>query len=73
MDFLLFFISYTRKEREKAEDIDFVIPKNDKEKPECIYSVENFENGKYNYRKVFKTINKSKSLKEEEIKYYFEF
>lgn len=73
MDFLFFFISYTRKERENPEVIDFVIPENDKEKPECIYSFENFENDKYNYWKVFKAVNKSKSLKEEEIKYYFEF
>ena len=70
MDFIYFFISYPRKEREKDEDIDFVVPDNDEEKPECVYSDDNYENGIHNYRKIFKAINKSK---EKETKYYFEF
>ena len=36
MDFLYFFISYQRKEKENSEDIDFIVPDNAQEKPECI-------------------------------------
>ena len=72
MDFIYFFISYPRKETENPEDIDFIVPDNDKEKPECIYTFDDFENGTHNYRKIFKTINKSKNSKKKETKYYFE-
>ena len=73
MEFIYFFISYSRKERENREDIEFVVPDNDKETPECIISIENYENKAYNYKKIFRAINKSKTSKKKEIKYYFEF
>lgn len=34
MDYIYFFISYRKKDKENAENIDFRVPYNDKEKPE---------------------------------------
>ena len=62
---LYFFISYPRKKRDNANDIVFVVPENKNQKPECIYTDENYDNQIYYYKKIFK-VNKLK-------KYYFEF
>ena len=70
MEFLYFFISYSRKEREDPEAITFVCPENDDEKPECIYSEQLYEKNSYSYRKVYKAIKKSS---EKEGQFYFEF
>ena len=70
MEFLYFFISYSRKEREDPEEITFVNPENDDEKPECIYSEQLYEKNSYSYRKVYKAIKKSS---EKEGQFYFEF
>ena len=73
MSFIYFFISYPRKERVNDEDIDFVVPDNESEKPECIYNDEKYENGCYYYKKIYKVIKNSKSANVKEIDYYYEF
>jgi len=55
---LYFFITYQRSKRDYDNDIVFVVPENNNQKPECIYTDENYENQQYYYKKVFK-INKS--------------
>ena len=59
---IYFFISYPRKKRENRDDIVFVLPENDNEKPHHIYVDENFQKGIYFYMKVFKA-KKSKEKK----------
>ena len=66
---LYFFISYPRKKRENTEDIIFVKPEDDNEKPQCIYVEDNYQNQIYFYMKIFKV----KKTKKKDKQYCFEF
>ena len=66
---LYFFISYPRKKREIAEDIIFVMPEDDNEKPQCIYVDDNYQNQIYFYMKIFKV----KKTKKKDKQYCFIF
>lgn len=66
-----FFVYYPRNEKEK--EIKFVEPEEKAQKPECIYSLEDLENGIFYYKKIFKaTPKKSKSKKSTSCHYVFE-
>jgi hypothetical protein len=69
---LYFFITYFRKQKENANDIDFVVPENNENKPECIYIDEQYENQLYYYNKIFK-VSKSAGKGKKGNNYYFEF
>ena len=73
---LYFFIYYPRTQRETETDINFILPVNKTECPECIYSKEKYdgkENKKYyNYKKIYKIIKSTKKGNDEN-KYHFEF
>ena len=71
-DFIYFFIFYPRFQKENVNDIDFVIPENKSERPECIYSNEKYEDKIYYYKKIFK-IKKTKGKGKKGNDYYFEF
>ena len=51
---LYFFITYSLNNQENENDFNCIKTKNKDQNIECIYSVENFENGMYYYKKVFK-------------------
>jgi hypothetical protein len=69
MTSLYFFISYQRTKKDDNNEIFFVEPKSENQKPECIYIDENYENQIYYYKRIFK-VDKSKGKNK---KYYFEF
>ena len=56
---LYFFISYERlkKDNDNDNDIVFVVPENNNQKLECVFTDEIYDNQKYNYKKIFK-VNK---------------
>lgn len=59
------FAYYQRNEKESDNDIEFVVPEDKNQKPECIYSSEDFENGSFYYKKIFKvTPTETKGKKE---------
>ena len=74
--YLYFFIYYPRTQRETETDINFILPVNKSECPECIYSKEKYdgkENKKYyNYKKIYKVIKSTKKGNDAN-KYHFEF
>ena len=47
-----FFVYYPRTQKETENDIDFVVPKEVEQRPECIYSVETYSNGIHYYKKI---------------------
>ena len=51
-----FFLYYPRNEKEK--DIEFVDPKEKTAQPDCIFSLEEEENGIFHYKKIFKATAK---------------
>ena len=53
---IFFFISYSTEIKESPDDIIFLELQNDYQKPQCIYLIENYENNKYFYIKIFKLI-----------------
>ena len=59
-NFIYFFIYYPLSKREASGDIYFIKPEKKSKIPICIYKDEIFENNKYYYKKIFKTI---KSIK----------
>ena len=75
MDFLYFFAYYWSNQKEKSKDVNFIVPENNNDKPECIYSIEDpYVNKKFYYKKIFKIIKPTpKEKKKKSNKYYFEF
>lgn len=71
-NFIYFFISYPRTKKENTSDINFVVPENKEQKPECIYSDEIYENKTYYYKMVFK-VSKSVAKGKKASNFYFEF
>jgi len=69
---LYFFISYPRKDKEKADNIYFTEPKDENNIPKCIYMDEIYYNRVYYYKKIF-MINKSAGKGKWSNKFYFEF
>ena len=69
---LYFFISYPRKDKEKADDIYFTEPKDENKIPKCIYMDEIYDNRVYYYKKIF-MINKPAGKGKWSNKFYFEF
>ena len=68
-----FFVYYPRYEKEKENDVEFVEPKEKEQKPECIFSLEEFENGIFYYKKIFKvTPKETKGKKSTSCYYVFE-
>ena len=66
-----FFLYYPRNEKEK--DIEFVDPKEKTAQPDCIFSLEEEENGIFHYKKIFKaTPKESKGKKSTSCHYEFE-
>ena len=66
---IYFFISYQRKEKENANDIEFIVHEKKNQIPSCIYKEESYKNQLYNYNKVFKV----KSNEKNNNNYHFEF
>ena len=71
-NFIYFFIYYPLAEKEQSGDIYFMEPKEKSQIPICIYTDEIFENNKYYYKKIFKTI-KSINQKNKSSHYYYKF
>ena len=73
-NFLYFFITYTRKKKEEANDIDFVDPEKSELKPECIYLDEQYKDEEqlFYYNKIFK-VSKSSGKGKKRNNFYFEF
>ena len=71
-DSIYFYISYTRKQRENSEDIEFIEPAKKNEKPECINTKVDMENNYYYYSKIYK-VNKLAGKGEKGNNYYFEY
>ena len=71
-NFIYFFIYYPLVEKERSGDIYFMEPKEKSQIPICIYTDEIFENNKYYYKKIFKTI-KSINQKNKSSHYYYKF
>ena len=69
---LYFFITYTRKQKENSEDVEFIVSDNKSQKPECIFVDEKYENQKYYYNKVFK-VDKSMGKGKKKNNFNFEF
>ena len=69
---LYFFITYTRKQKENSEDVEFIVPENKSQKPECIFVDEKYQNQKYIYNKVFK-VDKSMGKGKKKNNFNFEF
>ena len=69
---LYLFITYSIKNQENAKDFNCIKTRDNDQKLECIYSIENFENGMYFYKKVFK-INKSNEKEKKLNKYLIIF
>ena len=68
-----FFVYYPRYEKEKENDVEFVEPKEKEQTPECIFSLEEFENGIFYYKKIFKvTPKETKGKKSTSCYYVFE-
>ena len=72
MEFLYFYISYSKTKQENISDIKFVVPEKKEQKPECISSEEIYDKKSYNYKKIFK-VNKSAAKGKKATNYYFEF
>ena len=71
-NFIYFFIYYPLAEKEQLGDIYFMEPKEKSQIPICIYTDEIFENNKYYYKKIFKTI-KSINQNNKSSHYYYKF
>ena len=69
---LYFFITYTRKQKENSEDVEFIVSDNKSQKPECLFVDEKYENQKYYYNKVFK-VDKSMGKGKKKNNFNFEF
>ena len=69
---LYFFVTYTSKKKENEKDINFLVPENSLQKPECIHIEEEYKNQTFYYEKIFK-VNKSKGKGKKANNYYFEF
>lgn len=69
---LYFFITYTRKQKENSDDVEFIVPENKSQKPECIFVDEKYQNQKYIYNKVFK-VDKSMGKGKKKNIFNFEF
>ena len=69
--FLYFFISYSRRYKEKSDDIIFVYPENNELHPMLIYVEEQYKDNLFYYKKIFKVIKSGKGKKRND--YYFEF
>ena len=68
-----FFLYYPRNEKEKEKDIEFVEPEEKADQPECIFSLEEEENGIFHYKKIFKATPKDiKGKKSTSCHYEFE-
>jgi len=65
-----FFVYYPRNEKEKENDIEFVEPEEKNQQPECIFSSEEFENGAFYYKKIFKVTPKETKGKKSTSCYY---
>ena len=66
-----FFVYYPRTQKETENDIDFVVPKEVEQRPECIYSVETYSNGIHYYKKIYK-VNKAETKGKKANYYEFE-
>ena len=71
-NFIYFFIYYPLAEKEQSGDIYFIEPEEKSQIPVCIYTDEIFENNKYYYKKIFKTI-KSINQKNKPSHCYYKF
>ena len=71
-NFLYFFISYPKAQKENPNNITFVVPEKNEQKPECIHSEEIYDNKQFYYKKIFK-VNKSAGTGKNLSNYYFEF
>ena len=49
-----FFVYYPRTQKETESDIDFVVPKEVEQRPECIFSDEKYSDGIHYYNKIYK-------------------
>ena len=49
-----FFVYYPRTQKETESDIDFVVPKEVEQRPECIFSDEKYSDGIHYYHKIYK-------------------
>ena len=66
---IFFFVSYSTQIKENPNDIIFLENKNNVQKPECIYLLENFEKNMYFYIKIFKLIFKKEEKNYFQIEY----
>ncbi len=66
---LYFFITYSLNNQENENDFNCIKTKNKDQNIECIYSVENFENGMYYYKKVFKLNKQNEKEKAKKTSY----
>ena len=69
---LYFFVTYVRKQKENANDVNFVVPEKKDLKPLCIFIDEQYINQFYYYNKIFK-VNKLAGKGKKGNNYYFEF
>ena len=60
VEYMYFFIYYSRKVKENPSDVHFTEPEKKSEKPECFYSEDEYKNKKYYYKKIFKTKSSGK-------------
>ena len=65
-----FFVYYPRTQKETEDDIDFVVPKEVEQRPECIFSDEKYSNGIHYYQKIYKVTKTEKKGKKAN---YYEF
>ena len=69
---IYFFISIPKSKKEETDDIIFIVPEDNRLKPECIYSVKCLVNNNFYLKNIFKA-NQSIRKDQKENKYYFEF
>ena len=62
-----FFVYYPRTQKETEDDIDFVVPKEVEQRPECIFSDAKYSNGIYYYQKIYKVTKTEKKREKSEL------
>ena len=60
---IYFFVTYSRKQKENEEDIEFVGSEKNNLKPTCIHKAEKFEGQRFYYNKIFAIEKPKKSNK----------
>ena len=71
-EFIYFFITYFRKQKENPSEIDFIVPENKEKQPIIVYFDEQVKNPFYFYNKILK-VSKTAGEGKKGNNYYFEF